>query len=88
MADENGVVLYTTEPCGFCRQAKTLLDTRGVDYRDPDGRRGRMKGELRVYGREHEPCRRCGTPIERIRAAGRGTWYCPYCQRLDADAGS
>ena len=44
MADENGVVLYTTEPCGFCRQAKTLLQTRGVDYRevnlakDPDGR--------------------------------------------------
>jgi glutaredoxin 3 len=45
MADENGVVfLYTTEPCGFCRQAKTLLQTRDVDYReinlakDPEGR--------------------------------------------------
>jgi glutaredoxin 3 len=45
MADENGVViLYTTEPCGFCRQAKTLLQTRGFDYReinlakDPEGR--------------------------------------------------
>ncbi len=44
MADENGVFLYTTEPCGFCRQAKTLLETRGVGFRevnlakDPDGR--------------------------------------------------
>ena len=44
MADETGVTLYTTEPCGFCRQAKSLLATRGVDYReinlakDPDGR--------------------------------------------------
>src|SRR5919204_609358 len=45
MADENGFVyLYTTEPCGFCRQAKTLLQSRGVDYReinlakDPVGR--------------------------------------------------
>ena len=44
MADENGVVLYTTEPCGFCRQAKTLLETRGVGFReinlakDPGGR--------------------------------------------------
>ena len=44
MADENGVVLYTTEPCGFCRQAKALLETRGVDYgevnlaKDPEGR--------------------------------------------------
>jgi formamidopyrimidine-DNA glycosylase len=60
---------------GIARHGTTLRD-----YRDPDGRRGRMKGELRVYGREHEPCRRCGTPIERIRAAGRGTWYCPICQ--------
>ena len=45
MADENGVVLlYTTEPCGFCRQAKMLLQARGVEYReinlakDPGGR--------------------------------------------------
>ena len=38
------VTVYTTEPCGFCRQAKALLEARGVDYRevnlakDPDGR--------------------------------------------------
>jgi glutaredoxin 3 len=44
MADVNGVKLYTTEPCGFCRQAKSLLRARGVDYRevnlakDPVGR--------------------------------------------------
>ena len=45
MADTNGhVTLYTTDPCGFCRQAKALLDSRGVDYRevnlakDPTGR--------------------------------------------------
>jgi glutaredoxin 3 len=43
---ENGrkVTVYTTEPCGFCRQAKALLASRGVDYeevsmtKDPDGR--------------------------------------------------
>jgi glutaredoxin 3 len=45
MADENGrVTLYTTEPCGFCRQAKALLQARGFDFReinltkDPEGR--------------------------------------------------
>jgi glutaredoxin 3 len=44
MSDENGVILYTTEPCGFCRQAKALLKARGVEYRevnlakDPVGR--------------------------------------------------
>ena len=26
---------------------------------------------------------RCGTPIDKIRTAGRGTWYCPNCQRLE-----
>ena len=42
--ERNGVTLYTTEPCGFCRQAKALLQARGVDYsevnlaKDPDGR--------------------------------------------------
>jgi glutaredoxin 3 len=45
MADPNGrVTLYTTEPCGFCRQAKALLKARGFDYveinltKDPEGR--------------------------------------------------
>ena len=44
MADANRVTLYTTEPCGFCRQAKALLRSRGVDYdevnlaKDPSGR--------------------------------------------------
>jgi glutaredoxin 3 len=44
MSDATGVMLYTTEPCGFCRQAKALLTARGVDYsevnlaKDPDGR--------------------------------------------------
>jgi formamidopyrimidine-DNA glycosylase len=66
---------------GIARQGASLRD-----YRDPDGRRGRMQQEFRVYGRENEPCPRCGTPIEKIRAAGRGTWYCPYCQPLDRGA--
>ena len=66
---------------GIARQGASLRD-----YRDPDGRRGRMQEEFRVYGREHQPCPRCGTPIDKIRAAGRGTWYCPSCQRLDPDA--
>jgi glutaredoxin 3 len=45
MASPNGnVTLYTTEPCGFCRQAKALLHARGVDYvevnlaKNPEGR--------------------------------------------------
>ncbi len=62
---------------GIARQGATLRD-----YRTPDGGTGAMQHEFKVYGREGEPCDRCGTPIEKIRAAGRGTWYCPACQRL------
>lgn len=63
---------------GIARQGATLRD-----YRDPEGRRGNMQKEFKVYGRAGEPCPRCGTPIEKIRAAGRGTWLCPHCQPLD-----
>lgn len=60
---------------GIARQGATLRD-----YRTPDGDPGAMQHEFKVYGREGEPCERCGRPIEKIRAAGRGTWYCPGCQ--------
>jgi formamidopyrimidine-DNA glycosylase len=63
---------------GIARQGASLRD-----YRDPDGRRGRMQDDFRVYGRTGEPCFRCGTPIEKTRVGGRGTWYCPLCQPLD-----
>lgn len=36
---------------------------------------------LKVHRREGEPCPRCGTPIRKLRAAGRGTYICPTCQR-------
>jgi glutaredoxin 3 len=44
LADENELILYTTDPCGFCRQAKAMLESRGLDYvevnlsKDPQGR--------------------------------------------------
>ena len=60
---------------GIARQGATLRD-----YRTPDGGSGRMQHEFKVYGREGEPCERCGRPIEKTRAAGRGTWFCPNCQ--------
>jgi formamidopyrimidine-DNA glycosylase len=62
---------------GIARQGATLRD-----YRTPDGGSGRMQHEFKVYGREGEPCERCGRPIEKTRAAGRGTWFCPGCQLL------
>jgi len=60
---------------GIRRQGSTLRD-----YRLPDGTEGGAQHEFKVYGRGGEPCDRCGTPIDKIRVAGRGMWYCPHCQ--------
>jgi len=51
------------------------------DYVDAGGVRGFFQLEHCVYLRTGEPCRRCGTPIRRILLAGRGTHFCPRCQR-------
>jgi formamidopyrimidine-DNA glycosylase len=51
------------------------------DYRRTDGGRGDFQRRLSVYGRAGEACARCGTAIVRIEVAGRGTHFCPQCQR-------
>ena len=51
------------------------------DYVDADGVRGFFQLEHCVYLRTGQPCRVCGTAIRRILVAGRGTHYCPKCQR-------
>ncbi len=61
---------------GIARQGATLRD-----YALPDGEAGSMQNEFRVYGRKGEPCERCGAPIAKTKIAGRGTWFCPRCQR-------
>jgi formamidopyrimidine-DNA glycosylase len=51
------------------------------DYVDADGRRGWFQVRHCVYGREGEPCVRCGGPIKKIVVAQRGTHFCPKCQK-------
>ena len=60
------------------------IDSKGAsidDYRHVDGARGSFQDRFLVHTREGEPCPRCGTPIRKLRAAGRGTYICPSCQR-------
>jgi len=60
------------------------LDARGAtidDFRHADGESGGFQHEFLVHRREGEPCPRCGATIRKIRAAGRGTYFCPNCQR-------
>jgi len=59
------------------RNGSTLMD-----YRDADGREGSFQKLHRVYQREGRPCKRCGTAIRRIVAAGRSTFFCPKCQQI------
>jgi formamidopyrimidine-DNA glycosylase len=61
---------------GIAHRGSTLSN-----YAQPNGEPGRMQDEFKVYGRAGEPCERCGTPIDRIVVGGRGTSYCPTCQR-------
>jgi formamidopyrimidine-DNA glycosylase len=47
-------------------------------------RGGEFQNSFRVYGREGEPCVRCGAKIRRIIVGQRSTYYCPVCQRRRA----
>jgi len=63
------------------RRAIELGGSSVSDYVDADGVRGFFQLEHRVYGRGGEACRVCGTAIRKIVVAGRGTHFCPKCQR-------
>ncbi|MGG3941307.1 DNA-formamidopyrimidine glycosylase [Peribacillus psychrosaccharolyticus] len=51
-------------------------------YVNSQGQIGMFQLELFVYGRKGEPCKRCGTPLEKLVVGGRGTHICPVCQPL------
>lgn len=60
------------------------IDREGTTFRDyqmVDGESGRNADFLVAYGREGKPCPRCSTPLKKIVLGGRGTTYCPRCQR-------
>ena len=59
-----------------------LRGTTFRDYRDAFGGRGGFAARLQAYGRDGEPCARCGTALVASHAIeGRQTVWCPECQR-------
>lgn len=50
-------------------------------YLTPEGRPGSYQHQFLVYGRAGEPCRSCGSTVQRIVVGQRGTHLCPKCQR-------
>jgi formamidopyrimidine-DNA glycosylase len=50
-------------------------------YRNLFGGKGEYQNFFKVYGRTGKPCLRCQTPIIRVSLGGRGTFFCPKCQK-------
>jgi formamidopyrimidine-DNA glycosylase len=63
------------------KEAISLGGSSVSDYVDADGVAGFFQLEHRVYLRGGQPCLVCGTPIRRTVLGGRGTHYCPNCQK-------
>lgn len=58
------------------------------NYVDARGRKGSYLSFANVFRKNGQPCPRCGHTIEKIRVAGRGTHYCPHCQKLPRTPGT
>jgi len=52
-----------------------------VNYYRPDGSEGTAHNEFKVAHQRGKPCPVCGGPVERILVRGRGTYFCPKCQK-------
>lgn len=59
----------------------TVGGTTFQNFKDTGGANGNFVDYLKVFGQQGKPCPRCGTIIEKIRCAGRGTHFCPNCQK-------
>lgn len=51
-------------------------------YPNIDGKRGTFENNLKVHKRQGMPCFDCGTTIVKEKVGGRGTYYCPLCQKI------
>jgi formamidopyrimidine-DNA glycosylase len=68
---------------GVRRVLEQAIDAGGTtlrDYRDASGGEGRYARRLLVYGRDGEPCTKCGAAVRRIVFGGRSAFHCPECQ--------
>lgn len=64
------------------KEAIKLGGTTVHSFLNAEGQAGGYQDRLEVYGRAGEDCLRCGGKLVKIKVNGRGTTYCPNCQRL------
>lgn len=65
---------------------KKAVENKGTSdrdeaYRQISGEKGSFQNYLQVYGRAGQKCPKCGGVVRRIALGGRGTFYCPTCQK-------
>ncbi len=75
------VMMLTKEINKLIKKAIAYRGTTFNNYVDSRGQKGNFSQFLKVYGRHQENCLVCGRKIRRIKLAGRGTHYCPNCQK-------
>ncbi len=63
------------------RESIVVGGTTFQSFADTDGHAGNFTTYLKVFGKQNEACSRCGKTIIKTRCAGRGTHYCPGCQK-------
>ena len=59
---------------------RVAIERKGTSLADDAYRGGRYQEQFLVYGRQEEPCRKCGSPVKRIRLGQRSAHFCPDCQ--------
>jgi len=64
----------------------TTLGNKVSDYRSVYNIEGEFQNVLTVYGREGQPCLKCGAPIIRIKQKDRSSYICDNCQKLDRNS--
>ncbi|HHU51773.1 MAG TPA: DNA-formamidopyrimidine glycosylase [Firmicutes bacterium] len=80
LTEEEWTILYEQ----ICRVLTEGINHRGTtrrDYVDGRGQPGGYQKLLKVYGRKRMACLVCGEPIKYARIAGRGSHFCPHCQK-------
>jgi formamidopyrimidine-DNA glycosylase len=63
------------------RKATACRGTSISDWHDLYGKKGEYQRHLTVYGRAGFACPRCGENVHRVVISGRGTYFCPFCQK-------
>ena len=63
-------------------KALKLRGTSSGDYRDSYGERGKYGDNILIYQQDRSPCKRCKTPIVKIKVGQRSAHFCPQCQEV------